>query len=84
MIAIRGEIARVEAGEMVAADSPLRHAPHTADTVCADTWDRVYSRHEAAYPAPTDQKYWPPVGRIDNAFGDRNLMCACPPWPPAE
>ena len=81
MVAIRGEIARVAAGEWPAAESPLRGAPHTAASVAADTWDKPYSRELAAFPLPSlrADKYWPPVRRIDNAAGDRNLMCACPP-----
>jgi glycine dehydrogenase len=80
MIAIRGEIARVAAGEWAMADSPLRQAPHTAECLVGD-WGRPYSRHEAVYPAGVDpaSKYWPPVRRIDGAYGDRNLMCSCPP-----
>jgi glycine dehydrogenase len=80
MIAIRGEIDAVAAGRWTAADSPLRHAPHPAETVLADDWDRAYSRATAAYPVARlrESKYWPPVGRIDGAFGDRNLVCSCP------
>jgi glycine dehydrogenase len=81
MIAIRAEIARVEAGEWDVADSPLRHAPHPAEDVVDDTWSRAYSRELAAYPVASLRrgKYWPPVSRVDNGYGDRNLMCACPP-----
>ncbi|MFC3687490.1 aminomethyl-transferring glycine dehydrogenase [Aquipuribacter hungaricus] len=80
MIAIREEIARVEAGEWAVADSPLRHAPHTAEDLTDDAWDRPYPRRLGAYPSGTSRgKYWPPVGRIDGAYGDRNLVCACPP-----
>jgi glycine dehydrogenase len=81
MIAIRDEIRRVESGEWSAEDNPLRHAPHTADDVCADAWERPYPRELAAYPVPAllTAKYWPPVGRIDAASGDRNLVCSCPP-----
>ena len=81
MIAIRDEIRRVESGEWSVDDNPLRGAPHTADDVAADTWDRGYSREAAAYPVQSllTTKYWPPVGRIDHAHGDRNLICACPP-----
>jgi glycine dehydrogenase len=81
MIAIRREIARVEAGEWPKHDNPLVHAPHTAGMVAAETWSHPYSRHEAAWPAPwvLAHKYWPPVARIDNAYGDRNLVCTCPP-----
>ena len=81
MIAIRGEIARVASGEYDRADNPLRGAPHTAEAVTADAWDHAYGRAEAAYPVPSlrEGKYWVPVGRIDQAYGDRNLVCACPP-----
>ncbi len=81
MVAIRREIDEVAAGRWTAATSPLRGAPHTAACVSADTWDRPYSREQAAYPVPglRHDKYWPPVRRVDNAAGDRNLVCACPP-----
>jgi len=81
MIAIRAEIAAVEAGELHAEDNPLRHAPHTAATVTADVWERSYTRSQAAYPTGTTEthKYWPPVARVDNVFGDRNLVCTCEP-----
>ena len=79
MIAIRDEIARVAEGEWPADDNPLRCAPHTASCL-ADKWDHPYSRELAAYPAGrTAAKVWPPVRRIDQAYGDRNLMCSCPP-----
>ena len=81
MLAIREEIQSVQDGEISAEDSPLHHAPHTADQVTADQWDRTYSRQTAAFPAPwvRDNKFWPAVSRIDNTYGDRNLVCACPP-----
>ncbi len=81
MIAIRAEATRVQAGEWPAADNPLVNAPHTAETIVAGDWDHPYSREEAVYPVRSliRTKYWPPVRRIDNAFGDRNLVCACPP-----
>ncbi len=81
MIAIRAEIDRVAAGEWSAEDSPLRHAPHTAEDLLTDTWDRSYPRELAAFPDPALRvtKYFPPVGRIDAAGGDRNLVCSCPP-----
>ena len=81
MIAIRSEIGEVAAGTWTAAESPLRRAPHTAAAVTADAWDRPYSREVAAFPLPSlrHDKYWPPVGRIDQAAGDRTLVCACPP-----
>jgi glycine dehydrogenase len=79
MIAIHAEIEAVGRGEVPIADSPLRHAPHTADALVGD-WDRPYSREVAVFPDPglRADKYWPPVGRIDGAYGDRNLVCACP------
>jgi glycine cleavage system P protein (glycine dehydrogenase) len=81
MIAIRGEIDRVASGEWSAAESPLRHAPHTAEEVAVDEWDRPYPRELAAFPldALRVTKYFPPVGRIDAAHGDRHLICSCPP-----
>ncbi len=81
MAAIRGEIDRVAAGEWPADDNPLVRAPHTAEDVVSDTWDRAYPREIAAFPLESlrHTKYWPPVGRIDGAYGDRNVMCACPP-----
>ena len=81
MIAIRTEIDRVASGEWPVEDSPLRHAPHTAEDVVADDWSRPYSRETAAYPVASlrRQKYWAPVGRIDQGYGDRNLQCECPP-----
>jgi glycine dehydrogenase len=81
MIAIRGEIDRVAAGDWPVEQSPLRHAPHTAEDLVAGDWDRPYSREQAAYPVASlrHAKYWPPVGRIDGGYGDRNLVCVCPP-----
>jgi glycine dehydrogenase len=81
MIAIRGEIDRVASGEFDAADNPLRSAPHTASMLISGDWKHPYDRESAAYPAGGDRraKYWPPVRRIDQAYGDRNLMCSCPP-----
>lgn len=81
MIAIRGEIAKVESGEFDKLNNPLKFAPHTAEVLTADVWDRKYSREVAAYPVPSlrKQKYWPPVGRADNVYGDRNLFCGCAP-----
>jgi glycine dehydrogenase len=84
MIAIKGEIDRVAAGEWPADDNPLVHAPHTASSV-AGTWEHPYDRVTAtfpatAFPSPASRtgKYWPPVRRIDGAYGDRNLFCSCP------
>jgi len=81
LIAIREEIRQVELGLLDRDDNPLRNAPHTAATVTADDWEHPYSREQAAWPAPwtRDAKFWPSVGRVDNAYGDRNLVCACPP-----
>lgn len=81
MIAIRGEIDRVGAGEWTAEDNPLRGAPHTAECLVVDKWEHPYTREQAAYPLGRDfrPKVWPPVRRIDGAFGDRNLVCSCPP-----
>ena len=81
MISIRQEIQDVIDGTMDANDNPLKNAPHTASVVTVDEWKHSYSRQIAAYPAPwlKEHKYWPTVGRIDNAYGDRNLMCTCPP-----
>jgi glycine dehydrogenase len=79
LLAIRAEIARVAAGEWSVDDNPLRHAPHTAACLVGE-WDHAYSREEAVYPLPSLRldKYWPPVRRVDGAFGDRNLVCSCP------
>jgi glycine cleavage system P protein (glycine dehydrogenase) len=81
MIAIRAEIARVASGEYDANDNPLKNAPHTAEMLIAGEWKHPYDAEQAAYPAGVDRraKYWPPVRRIDQAYGDRNLVCACPP-----
>ncbi len=71
----------MQAGEWSPDDNPLRNAPHTAADVIADDWSRPYPREAAAFPvdALRADKYWPPVSRIDNAYGDRNVMCSCPP-----
>ncbi|HIE21422.1 MAG TPA: glycine dehydrogenase, partial [Acidimicrobiia bacterium] len=81
MIAIRAEADRVGSGEWPREDNPLVRAPHTVRDVASDRWDRAYTREEAAYPVADlrSDKYWPPVGRIDNVGGDRHLVCACPP-----
>jgi glycine dehydrogenase len=81
MILIRGEITEIEQGRLDREDNPLRRSPHTAAALVADSWDRPYGRERAAFPAPwvREHKFWPAVGRIDNAFGDRNLVCTCPP-----
>ncbi|MFW2421217.1 MAG: aminomethyl-transferring glycine dehydrogenase [Porticoccaceae bacterium] len=81
LLKIRAEIAAVEAGELTADQSPLHFAPHTAEVLLDENWQRSYSRTQGAYPAEylRDHKYWPPVGRIDNVHGDRQLVCSCPP-----
>jgi glycine dehydrogenase len=81
MIAIRNEIAEVEADRWKIEASPLRHAPHTVHDIADDSWARAYSRAEGCFPAGTSRsdKYWSPVGRVDNVYGDRNLVCSCPP-----
>jgi glycine dehydrogenase len=81
MIAIRGEIERVAAGDWPADDNPLHNAPHPAEDVTTDSWTHPYPRELAAYPLPAlrKDKYWVPVSRIDGAYGDRNVMCSCPP-----
>ncbi len=81
MIGIRGEIAEIADGRLPREDNPLKRAPHTLESVLAGDWDRAYSRERAAFPLPwvRERKFWPAVGRVDNAFGDRNLVCACPP-----
>ncbi|WOH79313.1 aminomethyl-transferring glycine dehydrogenase [Bradyrhizobium sp. BEA-2-5] len=81
MIAIRDEIAEIEKGRWKVEASPLRHAPHTVHDIADDAWNRAYTRSEGCFPdgvSRTD-KYWCPVGRVDNVYGDRNLVCSCPP-----
>ncbi len=80
LIAIRQEIRDIEEGRSDRADNPLKRAPHTAQDVCADGWDRPYSRDKATFPAPwtREHKFWPPVARVNDVHGDRNLVCACP------
>ena len=81
LISIRQEIREIEQGKLDRADNPLKHAPHPASVVTADRWDHRYGRERAAFPAPwlRDAKFWPFVGRIDNPYGDRNLVCTCAP-----
>ncbi|HEV6965328.1 aminomethyl-transferring glycine dehydrogenase [Roseateles sp.] len=81
MIAIREEIAKVERGEWPREDNPLKNAPHTAEALLKADWPHAYTREEAAYPVKSlrRQKYWSPVGRVDNVYGDRNLFCSCVP-----
>jgi glycine dehydrogenase len=80
MIAIRAEIAAIERGEKDAEDNVLKNAPHTAEMLLVTEWHHDYSREEASYPVSSlrNDKYWPPVARVDNAYGDRNLICSCP------
>ena len=79
LISIHGEMQAVVHGASDKANNPLKHAPHTAKVVCGDTWDHPYSRETAAFPAPWTRvsKFWPSVGRVDNVYGDRNLVCSC-------
>jgi glycine dehydrogenase len=80
MIAIRAEIAKVASGDWPAGDNPLVNAPHTARVATSDDWSHPYSRAIAVYPTGiVEGKYWVPVRRIDGAYGDRHLVCACPP-----
>jgi len=80
MITIREEIRAVQEGRLDTEDNPLRNAPHTLLDVTAEQWTHGYSREQAAFPAASlrRSKYWPPVNRVDNVYGDRNLMCSCP------
>ncbi len=81
MISIKAEIDEIAAGEVAVEESMLRNAPHPAEDLLATEWDKPYTRDQAAYPVPSlrDEKYWVPVSRIDNAYGDRNVFCECPP-----
>ena len=81
MIAIREEIRAVESGVWPKDDNPLVNAPHTTEVLLTETWNHAYTREQAAYPLPSlrQNKYWPPVGRVDDVYGDRNIMCTCPP-----
>ena len=81
LISIKSEIQKIADGESDQNDNLLKNAPHTALCIASDEWTHPYSRNNAAYPANhlKNHKYWPPVGRIDNAYGDRNLVCTCPP-----
>ena len=81
MIQIRREIEAVVTGKADRSDNLLKHAPHTAEAIASADWPHPYSREEAAFPLPfvRANKFWPRVGRIDNPFGDRNLICSCPP-----
>ncbi|SVE51055.1 uncharacterized protein METZ01_LOCUS503909, partial [marine metagenome] len=81
MISIKNEIDDVLAGNLDPLDNPLKNAPHTVEHSLSDDWKHEYSRYHACFPGAwqTEYKYWPSVGRVDNAFGDRNLVCTCPP-----
>ncbi len=81
MIAIRAEIDEIAAGKADRKDNVIKHAPHTAKAVTANTWTRSYPREQAAFPLPwlRDNKFWPSVARVDNVYGDKHLICACPP-----
>ena len=81
MIAIKREVDAIAAGHVALEDSPLHNAPHTAEDIASNAWEHSYGREEAAYPVPSlrRRKYWPPVSRIDARYGDRHVMCACPP-----
>ena len=80
LIIIRDEIRAVQAGELDEKDNPLLNAPHTLADITANNWDHPYTREQAAFPVDSlrNNKYWPPVNRVDNVYGDRNLYCACP------
>jgi len=80
MAQIKREIDQVESGELSLEDNPLVNAPHSLHDIVDGEWQHAYSREQAAYPIPAirDNKYWPPVNRIDNVYGDRNLICSCP------
>jgi glycine dehydrogenase len=81
LIAIKGEIQEIVEGRQPRDNNPLKNAPHTAQAVTATDWTHPYSREQAAFPAPwvRDSKFWPAVARIDDAYGDRHLICTCPP-----
>ena len=81
VVALYAMLRAIESGQMDRVNNALKHAPHTAAAVASTEWDRPYTREQAAYPLPylRAHKYWPPVARVDNAYGDRNLVCACPP-----
>jgi glycine dehydrogenase len=81
MIAIREEAREIETGTLDRADNPLKHAPHTLEEVVSDDWSHGYSRERAAFPLPwtRERKFWPSVSRVESAYGDRNLVCSCPP-----
>jgi glycine dehydrogenase len=80
MLAIHAEIQAVADGKADKLDNPVKNAPHTAAEICADTWQHAYGREQAAFPLPyvRARKFWPGVARVDNTWGDRNLICTCP------
>ena len=80
LVSIKKEIDKVDNGSFDKKDNPLKNAPHTHLELSADEWKHSYKREEAAFPNKylKDNKFWPPVGRVDNVFGDRNLVCSCP------
>jgi glycine dehydrogenase len=81
MIAIHAEIKAIESGSMDRTDNPLKNAPHIAQAVVVDKWEHPYSREQAAFPTPwtREHKFWPAVGRVDNVYGDRHVVCTCLP-----
>jgi glycine dehydrogenase len=81
MLSIRKEIDDIGSGRIKYEDSPIHYAPHTMDAMASEKWDRPYTRETGAYPAPwvKANKFWPTCGRVDNVYGDRNLVCTCPP-----
>ena len=81
MISIAKEIDKIRNGMFDKIDNPIKNAPHTVEEISSDNWDHKYTRHEAAFPHSYlyNYKYWSPVSRIDNVYGDRNLFCICPP-----
>jgi len=81
LISIRQEIAEIEEGRLPQDNNPLKHAPHTMEVIAQSEWPHPYSREQAVFPAPwlRDHKFWPAVSRIDSVYGDRNLVCTCPP-----
>merc|ERR1712212_215140 len=82
LISIRKEISDIETGKIDKLNNPVKRPPHTLQQIFSSAWDRPYPREEAAFPAPcvrSDSKLWPSVGRIDDSYGDKNLVCTCPP-----
>ncbi|NUM41783.1 MAG: glycine dehydrogenase (aminomethyl-transferring), partial [Leptospiraceae bacterium] len=81
LISIREEIRQIENGTLDETDNPLKNSPHTAESVISEKWNHQYSRELAIFPLPylRNNKFWPSVGRVDNVYGDRNLVCSCPP-----